>query len=88
MRVRSLLQKALARSEERPDRGEVRGHHSRVWTVGELRIAGDMIAMPVRVRDDQLVRGSRVLGQPALEQAVHGVTQGKPVRVRRRARVE
>lgn len=41
-----------------------------------------MVAVAVRVRDDQLVVGAWVVGQPALEQAVDGLADGEEVVVR------
>ena len=66
----------------------VGGHDRGVGPTLELDVAGDVVAVAVRVRDDELVALPRMLGQPVGQDAVHGVTQREELRIGGRARVE
>lgn len=67
---------------------EVPGDHCGVGAVGELGVARDVIAVSMRVRDDEFVVAARVPRQPRGDQVVHGAAQGELLRILRGPGVE
>src|SRR3984957_8516541 len=83
-----LVRPAVTEPEELAHRRALPGYERRAWTVSELAVAADVIAMPVGVRDDQFVSVPRVRPQPVADELVDYIAQREPGRIGDRAGVE